>query len=314
MSDILDKFTLYFKNKPDYWKLSSGSPFKDYTLSYYPISFKERLANGHYRDFDPQGLPLFKNNAGNLVHFVTGMCSFALAHWHMYLDTGIISHASRVIDVADYIIGLGVNRSNGSLMVYDYDNELREDGRSCAMNQGESISVLCRAYLVTRDEKYLESAVMMAVPFNFPYGDMGVLGSLSQNGKKWYLEGGKTILNGHIYALFGLRDLSKCTNLKWVDELCQTGLKSVNDSIGLFDTGWWSWYWLEENSYIASAMYHNLHICQLFALYQETGNVKFKEIAERFTWYSSSIKNRMKAGFMLSSSKLGNRLKMLSGI
>lgn len=288
MRDFLEKFRMYWTGNPDYWKLTDPDKRSKFAISYYPLSFKDRLYQEHYKDFDSEGLPMFHSRAGKLVHFCTGMCSFAFAHWEEYLNTGKEEHAGHVVKVADYLIGMAESRSNGARMVLDYDSDEKDNGFTCAMNQGESISVLCRAFCLTGNETYRETALKMAIPFKYNYGSDGVRGFLAANNAPWYLEGGKMILNGHNYSLFGLHDLYKVSGENWVKELLDTGIQSVVDSIQYFDNGFWSWYWVNKPLYIASAMYHNLHICQLKALSVISGNGKLEAYAAKFARYAGS--------------------------
>ena len=308
MRDFLEKFRMYWVGDPDYWKLIDPLKISNYKVSYYPLSFKSRLYQEHYKDFDEQGLPMFPSKAGKLVHFCTGMCSFAFAHWEEFLDTGKQEHADHVTRVAGYLLGMAEKTGNGSLMVLDYDSDERDNGVPCAMNQGESISVLCRAYCLTNDHAYLEAALKMAIPFGYPYGPEGVRGILHENNAAWYLEGGKKILNGHNYALFGLSDLVTVSGEKWVKDHLDTGIKSLTDSIAYFDNGFWSWYWLDRPLYIASAMYHNLHICQLTAIAQMSGETKLDAYAKKFAGYARSSACRAKAGAYMLKAKIKKKL------
>jgi len=308
MSDFLQKFKMYWKDNPDYWKLTDPNKLSNYAVSYYPLSFKDRLSQGHYLDFDANGLPMFPSQAGELVHFCTGMCSFAFAHWEEFLDTGKDEHAAHVIKVSDYLIGMAEERLNGALMVLDYDSDAKDNGIPCAMNQGESISVLCRAYCLTQNKKYLESALKMAIPFGFAYGHNGVKGKLEGNNATWYLEGGKMILNGHNYSLFGLADLVNISGETWVKNHLDTGIRSVIDSIQYFDNGFWSWYSLNKPLYIASAMYHNLHICQLKVLHEISGNEKLASYADKFAAYAKSPAKRTRAGAYMLKAKIKKKL------
>ena len=299
---------MYWVDTPDYWKLTDPGKRSKYAISYYPLSFRDRLYQGHYLDFDAAGLPMFPSKAGELVHFCTGMCSFAFAHWEEFLNTGKQEHADHVIKVADYLIGMGEVRINGALMLLDYDTDAKDNGIPCAMNQGESISVACRAYCLTENKKYLEAALKMAIPFGFAYGHNGVRGKLLKNNAPWYLEGGKMILNGHNYSLFGLADLVKISGEAWVKDLLNTGINSLIDSIEYFDNGFWSWYWVEKPLYIASAMYHNLHICQLQALSGISGNEKLLAYSKKFAAYAQSPSKRAKAGAYMVKAKIKKKL------
>ncbi|MEP7164093.1 MAG: D-glucuronyl C5-epimerase family protein [Ferruginibacter sp.] len=302
MSDFFQKFKMYWKDDPDYWKLTDPDKISNYAISYYPLSFRDRLYQGHYLDFDPQGLPLFPSQAGKLVHFCTGMCSFAFAHWEEFLNTGKQEHAAHVIKVADYLISMSEERVNGALMVLDYDSDEKDNGITCAMNQGESISVLCRAYCITQNNDYKAAALRMGIPFGFNYGHNGVRGKLEQNNAVWYLEAGKMILNGHNYSLFGLADLANISGEASVKNHLDTGIRSLIDSIEYFDNGFWSWYSLNKPLYIASAMYHNLHICQLKALSIIAGSDNLDTWSEKFASYARSPAKRARAaGFMLKA-------------
>ncbi len=193
-------------------------------------------------------------------------------------------------------------------MLLDYDSDDKDNGVSCAMNQGESISVLCRAYCLTKNNIYKDAALKMAIPFGFDYGRDGVRGTLDSNKAIWYLEGGKMILNGHNYSLFGLADLFNISQQQWVKDYLDTGLRSVNDSVKYFDNGFWSWYWINKPLYIASAMYHNLHICQLTALSNISGNKNLQLYADKFARYAKSPVCRSRAAAYMVIAKLKKKL------
>ena len=124
----------------------------------------------------------------------------------------------------------------------------------------------------------------------------------------WFLEGGKKILNGHIYALLGLYDLLKVSNNIKVESLFNEGVESVKNLLPLFDSGFWSWYWINNPKYMASAMYHNLHICQLEILYNITGIDEFNVFATKFERYARSPIYRILSGFFLFVGKIRMKL------
>ena len=297
---------MYWKGNPDYWKLTEPGKRTNYSISHYPLSFRDRLYQGHYLDFDDKGIPMFHARSGKLVHFCTGMCSFAFAHWEEFLNTGDKTHAEHVVKVADYLLGMAETRDNGALMLLDYDSDDGDNGVTCAMNQGESISAVCRAYSYTGKQIYLDAALKMAIPFGYEYGQDGVRGKLPNN-EYWYLEGGKMILNGHNYTLFGLNDLYTISSEQWVKDHLDTGIASLIKSINLFDNGYWSWYWVNKPLYIASAMYHNLHICQLQALAKLSGHDKLQQYALRFANYAQSPVKRGRAAMTMLQAKIAKK-------
>ena len=230
------------------------------------------------------------------------MCSYGFANWEMFLKTNNIEFVNKVISVADYLIK-SIECVDGSAMLYDYESDSRNtEGVSCAMNQGEAISVLVRVYSFTKELKYLKSAEDLFCAFNKKYGDSGVTATIQNS--VWFLEGGKKILNGHIYALLGLYDLSKVSNDKKIQLLFNDGVESVKKHLPHFDSGFWSWYWINNPKYMASAMYHNLHICQLKILYNITGIEEFNSFALKFESYARNGILRILSGIFLFVGKL----------
>lgn len=312
MNENLRKTLLYFQPIETYWRLSNPDNhrfFKDSPIGLYPLSFKDRIAQGHYPAFDEEGIPVFPFlKGGKLVHFYTGMCSFSFGQWELYLLTGDQSHADRLLKVAGFILRTAIDIPGEAAVLLDFDDETETTGITCAMNNGEAISVLSRAFVLTKDERYKTLALKLAKALEYPYGPNGLNGHLPDGGEIWYLEGGKYILNGHIYTLFGLFELSKITSDTWVKTLFEKGLASVASSLSRFDSGYWSYYWLNKPYYVASIMYHNLHICQLEALHLITGNPHFGEFAQRFREHANSPINRAKAAFMIANAKFTRML------
>lgn len=304
--DLLEKIKPYFTGEAKYWKLNSAF-FSEGGFPHYPLSFRDRLYQGHYLNFDSDGIPMFPSKTGELVHFCTGMCSFAFANWEEYIATGEKKFAEEVVKIADYLMGFAEKREDGSVMFMDYDNDKRENPVACAMNQGEAISVLCRAYYYTQNTAYKAFAIRAFAPFTKEYGHSGVSRQIEGIGH-WFLEGGKVILNGHNYASFGLYDLYNVSKDELVKEWFDKGTSSVANALPEFDKGNWSWYWIDKPKYIASGMYHNLHICQLQALQQITGNKIFDRYVNKFEGYSKSGVRRMGAALTIAAMKVKRKL------
>jgi heparosan-N-sulfate-glucuronate 5-epimerase len=306
MGEGVRKATLYISPLETYWRrvprADQAAP-SGARLGIYPVSMAQRIHEGHHAYFDAAGIPMWPDASGTLRPHLTTTTSFALGQWELWLLTGEHGHRDRVLTVADFLLGLANSAASGGAMFLDHDDT--EGGTACAMNQGEAISVLCRAHELTGSATYLDLAIRSALPFHSRYGPDGVTGSV--NGAPWYLEGGKTILNGHIYALFGLHDLACLTGDAEHAFLFEQGARSVAESVTLFDAGFWSWYWLESPPYAASMMYHNLHVVQLEALTELFDDGRLRASAQRFRAYARSPANRLKAGLTLATGKLRRR-------
>jgi hypothetical protein len=105
------------------------------------------------------------------------------------------------------------------------------------------------------------------------------------------------ILNGFIWATWGVYDFLLHTNDKEAESLYLDAIKTLRDNIHLFDTGFWSLYELSGTrmKMLASHFYHSLHIVQLSVLHKLTGEYIFKEVADRWDGYRNSSFNRSRA-------------------
>ncbi len=309
MGDFSKKLAVYFSRRSDYWELQKKSSNR-YPISFYPLVFGPRIDQGHYEFFDEDGFPLFHSKEGNLVRFITGLCSYVFAVWEKHLEGNEDVDETIIIRIADYLIE-STEECNGVKMIKDYPDDSRQGlGLSCAMNQGEAISVLVRAFSISRQSKYLEHALDLLKAFEKPYGTDGVSEILSDK-SLWYLEGGRKILNGHNYALIGIYELTKVTDSPLASELFQKGLNGLKERVEKFDLGFWSKYWLNKPTYVASAMYHNLHICQLEYLESFFHDKTIEREIRKFKKYQASFFGRMLAAMGIFVSKI--RLRAAGG-
>ena len=173
------------------------------------------------------------------------------------------------------------------------------------------MSVLCRAWQVTKELGYLETAIGCLGPFYRSTEEHGVLGRISTLRVPWYEEWPQTrcthVLNGMIYALCGLHDLVVVADHAPARALFEAGVESLVRAIPLFDSGYWSWYHLPEDRspyYPASMMYQAMHFCQLTTLAQQTGREEFREYASRFGDYMRSRVCRLCAAVGLAKAKV----------
>lgn len=108
------------------------------------------------------------------------------------------------------------------------------------------------------------------------------------------------VLNGMIYCLFGIYEFHLVTGNMQPKSLFDKGVTGVKRLLSQFDADIWSRYALVDeislrNHYLlASPAYQKLHVEQLEALYFITGDVIFRQYAERFEkqhsgWFSLII-------------------------
>jgi heparosan-N-sulfate-glucuronate 5-epimerase len=311
----LRKIKIYFKQWNSYWQLNSSTqalaidPGK---VGRYPLDFKPRIIEGHYPHFDKNGVPMWpRPNGSDFFYHYTTMFSYALGQSDYFLLTGDKLHLDKVIAVADYIQKTGVSENNG-ISLKEVDDNNNHTGNVSAMTQGEAISVLCRAYQYSGNYEYLNTAEKLLSPFRRDIKDGGVLGFITSLGINWYEEYVNEplnhVLNGMVYSIWGLKDLYAVTENKTASKLYIDGINFLKKALPSFDTGFWTYYWIPESgkNYVSSMMYHNLHICQLQALYQQTGEDIFKFYSDRFIKYASNPINRFRAAKAITLSKVLN--------
>lgn len=169
-----------------------------------------------------------------------------------------------------------------------------------AMAQGEAISLLLRAAAVTGEGDYREAAVRVAQPFRFGVADGGVV-YRSRFGDVFLEEvavlPASHILNGHIYALWGLLELALVKPSPWLRELAGRALDTLRRRLPLYDAGYWSYYSLLGTSSgfrsVALLKYHAFHIAQLRVTAALTHDASFSDVADRWERYADSTSCRM---------------------
>lgn len=306
LTDKFHKFSVYVYPRKAYWRRIENNKWKADSKvgAFFGMHLKDRLIENHYDKFDENGIPI-RTVAGSVVYNYTTICSYALANWEMYLESGEYNFTKPLWAALNFL------KENNTIT--DYGGIVFPGiGSLSAMNQGEALSVIARCYELSKDPELIEFARKIIEAFKVPVSLNGVLGKFNTSQPVlWYEEmaimPGKHILNGMCYALAGLYEIAKVTpELPDASKLFKDGICYLKQALPMFDQGNWSVYWVNDNPphYIASMMYHNLHIVQLDYLYSITGEQILKEYSNLFAKYQQSILNRLRAGIKLIAGKL----------
>lgn len=171
-----------------------------------------------------------------------------------------------------------------------------EPGWYSAMAQGQAMSTLVRAYLLTKDAAYLSAALRATAPFKLPAERRGVKAVFMEK-HEWYEEyptqPSSFVLNGFMYSLIGLYDLKETAGDKLGREarlLYERGLASLKAMLPLFDTGSGSVYDLRHFMLgtapnLARWDYHTTHINQLQLLASVDPAPIFRDFLKRWKSY-----------------------------
>jgi heparosan-N-sulfate-glucuronate 5-epimerase len=182
---------------------------------------------------------------------------------------------------------------------WEYRDTLKAPWYS-ALAQGQGISVLVRAHKESGEERYLEAVRRAFASFQHPIDQCGVIFT-DASGDLWfeeYIVSPPThILNGFIWALWGVYDYFLATRDNAAQDLFSRGVRTLLDNLSRYDLGFWSLY--EQSGtrlpMVASAFYHRLHIVQLRVMHRLTGEPEFARVADRWEDYTRSRINRTRA-------------------
>jgi heparosan-N-sulfate-glucuronate 5-epimerase len=225
---------------------------------------------------DHAGLPLLRVPGGKQVDHPIMLLQKGLGHWDSWLgsERKASQHWMSFLQIARWAVDS--QDSNGGWETW---SRLGISGALpySAMAQGEAMSVFARAFSATGEDVYLQAARRALAPVLMP---------IEEGGTSWLAPEGlvleevpfrvpKTILNGWIFALFGLYDLTLADDSRDAREALDDTLSALLARLDVYDAGFWSFY--DTSGVLASPFYHRLHIAQLKAL-----GLSFPEHAEQF--------------------------------
>lgn len=166
-----------------------------------------------------------------------------------------------------------------------------EPGWWSAMAQGEAISALLRAEHADPGKGYGDAAAQAAQPFKYEIERGGVVW---RRGTDVFFEEianehAPHVLNGCIFALWGIWELRERTGDAWLDPLISDCVATLARWIERFDTGWWTLYSLMRSAngrpHLATLKYHQFHVAQMRVLSTMFGEQAFVAAADRWSRY-----------------------------
>jgi heparosan-N-sulfate-glucuronate 5-epimerase len=243
---------------------------------------------------DRDGLPLLDSSGqSSPLYFPILLCQKALGHWDVWLGQGSAEDRRCFLQIAHW---LRANQdAEGGWDTWGLYGQ-RQQYCYSAMTQGQALSVMTRAYRLTRDGSFERACRSAMVLMRKPIQDGGVC---------WYEAGDvfleefpspsrETVLNGWIFALFGVYDYL----LQFSDDQVQSFYAETSASLarGLaeYDAGFWSYY-NSGRKRLASPFYHRLHLGQLAALSEVMNEPSVKLTLAAWVRYEKNWFNKSRA-------------------
>ncbi len=252
--------------------------------------YSKTEVKGYYNDLtekvtrdDPNILvPKYHVDTGEEIYFSIGVFQYGLAAYDLYLKTNEEKYKEKLLACSDWAVKN--QQEDGGWVTFAFENPQHPYS---SMAQGEGVSMLIRAYIVTNDEKYLK-ALRLAKEFMLkPIEDGGTTRYIGNDIFLYECTHDPLILNGWIFSLWGIYDYCKFTKDKDVAKVLEITLNSLKNKLPQFDIKYWSMY--EDGKRICSPFYHKLHVAQLRAMHDLFGDEIYKIYADKWEKYQNSF-------------------------
>ena len=234
------------------------------------------------------GLPQLLTEQGEKVYFPVAIFQYGLGAWDLFLQTGEDRYQKKFLQCAEWALEKQEGTGAWSNFFYIYP-----DDPYGAMCQGEGASLLLRAHKLTGEQRYLVAAKKA---LDFMLLPLGQGGTAKYDGEELVLleyTHLPVVLNGWVFALAGLYDVVAAGYGTDYEALLRQTVKTLVKYMPRFDNGYWSLYDLDKK--LTSPFYHNLHIAQMQALEQMTGEKIFGQYALQWIAYRNKKWNSLRA-------------------
>ncbi len=255
--------------------------------------------------YDSAGIPMlnYQGEIG-LQYNPIAIAQWGLGNYNQFRRSGD-QHRKRKFQMAADWMCAHLERNSADVWVWnhyfnwEYRTPLRAPWCS-GLAQGQGISLLARAHLETGDLQYFETAERAFDSFRKSTSEGGV-SFTDGSGDLWfeeYIVSPPThILNGFIWAAWGVYDYFLATKEAAAERLFAMAIHTLHANLEKFDLGFWSLYeqsgtWLPM---VASPFYHQLHVVQLRVMHRLTGDEYFSRVADRWEAYGRSFSKRTRA-------------------
>lgn len=282
---------------PRYANAYGMEHYKDLT-----VDFRSQVLGIYYGDFS-KGIRAFHFDEGNIVQLeVNGqlhynpcqVAEYALLFNDWFSKSGDEQEKEVFRLHLNWLMDHANQESDRASWDYLYNSGPEKAPWQSSISQGMAISALLRGYQLFGHRPYLEMAEKSFRYLDQPVA-MGGFRFTDSQYKLWYEEDNfqHHILNGHLYALYGVYDLIRVTGDDYYRQCFELGSQTVMDRIDDFDMGFNTRY-DKFNPYPANNAYHYTHIIQFEIMYGITGHTFYKEYAQKFRDYHNMRKYRIK--------------------
>jgi hypothetical protein len=161
-----------------------------------------------------------------------------------------------------------------------------------ALAQAQVASVFVRAYSLSGDPRHAEVALAAIRPLLNIHSDLVAATSDGPVLEESPSQPPSHILNGWIYALWGLWEVNVALEESLAGDMLAASIVCLRVKLPAYDLGWWTKYSLYPHllADLAKPFYHRLHVDQLEILYRLTGFSDLAETADRWRRYDTPLR------------------------
>lgn len=261
--------------------------FKNYTSNIKHLKDKDGIL---FREpYSDKKKYIMKSGVDSL-YIATDMSGQLIKDYTKFIKTKDSTYFTEIVLFSNWLKDNAVTKNGFAMWPYQfkftkYDLDFDWCG---AWALGNILSAISRRIELTNDSSFIELANRTVNSFETKIEDGGIL-FIDKSNNYWFEEyptiPPNHVLNGHINAVLGLYDYWRITKNPKAKELFEKGIKTVEETIDKFDSGYWSYY-DDEYPYVADYFYHKaVHIPQLKILYQITGKEIFDKYATKWENY-----------------------------
>jgi heparosan-N-sulfate-glucuronate 5-epimerase len=247
---------------------------------------------------DKNGIAMwdYKGRLGLHTEYVPWVISsYALGMYNLHYDTLKKSYLEKFFKHVDFLVRNLTYRRNFGVWLVQFPwiapCYLCKQPWISGMYQALGLSALARAWMISKNEKYLDTAQRALLSFEVPVFKGGVL-KVDGKGFWWYDEYACTkranVLNGFLFALIGIYEYYKVSKDPKALFLFNNGIKTARYYIGKYDLNFLVFKWSKYDDkllFYSGPKYHNWHIKQLRKLHEITRDKKFLIWAIRWSEY-----------------------------
>ncbi len=287
---------------PNTWDSCNSTTYKtgDFLikkLNYDDLPYVQHKSTLNKKQFyDSDSVPLHQYQ-GRFNYHPVFIIQYALDMLDVYVTTQDSFYLTHLEKITDKLLGTSLQIDSAIFFPYSFDFPLHDCDEETmmapwysGMAQGQALSLFCRMYEFTNDEKYLNIGHKIFHSFNRLKGDKAYpwVSCVDKNGNLWLEEYPRDLpcftLNGMIFSIYGIYDYYRVYPNETAEKILKAAITTIKDNIQKYrNENDVSWYCQKHHNFHGqNPTYHKIHIEQLNTLFKITGDSYFKDMASKF--------------------------------